>query len=411
MFNLTIWQEILTTMGRNKLRTFLTGFAIAWGIFMLIILLASGNGLKNGVNSNFENIDLNVVSLWVGRTSVPYKGYQTGRSYKFNDTDVKLIQQLEEVEKVFPDFSTWLQVCYSSESAYFRIAGAFPESLRTGNIKLLAGRFINALDLEQKRKVIIIDEKLKHTFFKNQDPIDKYISLNGINFKIIGIQKRGNNNEGSLYIPFTTAKTLFNNNDYWSLSFTTKNVNNKADAKKLETAVRTIVAAHHEFDPEDKSAMYAWSTIENFEETQSIFGAISLFVWIIGLGTLMAGIVGVSNIMVITIKDRTKEFGIRKALGATPYSIIKLIMLESLLITLVFGYIGMSLGILLTEGASSLLASMNQGSEFVFFRDPTVDLRIAASATFLLIAAGLLAGYIPARKAVKIKPIEAIRHE
>ena len=411
MFEFSVWQEIFSTIKRNKLRTFLTGFSISWGIFMLIILLGSGNGLKHAVTSNFADSDLNVVTLWAGKTSMPYDGLKQGRNLVFNEYDVKILENLPHVNKVCPNFYQTATICYQNETTQCHIESVFPESIVIEDIKMISGRFINDLDLKLKRKVIVLNENSIDLFFKNEDPINKIVAIDNINFQVVGVRKSGMQYTRSLMIPFTTAKLLYNFQQYWELSFTTKDITNRTEAQELEKTIRRKISQIHRFNPDDRSAVHIYDRMSRYEETQLIFGAISLFIWIIAIGTLIAGIVGVSNIMVITIKERTREFGIRKALGATPLSILKLILLESLMITLIFGYLGMIFGIMLTEGISNLLEISNSGSDFVMFTNPTVDIGTAFSATLLLVISGLIAGYIPARKAVKIKPIEAIRYE
>ena len=411
MFEISVWQEIFSTIKRNKLRTFLTGFSISWGIFMLIILLGSGNGLKHAVNSNFSENNLNVVSMWAGTTSMPYNGLKQGRNIYFNDNDLKILEEMPNVDKIIPAVSRWVTINYNNETTQCNMEAAIPEVAETDNIKMISGRFINELDLNLKRKVIVLDEDIVNLFFKNEEPVNKNVSIDGINFQVIGVRKKNRHYYQSVIIPFTTIKLLYNPSSYRGISFTTKNINNQLESQEQQELIRRKMAQIHQFTPEDHSAIYIYDRMDRYLETQLVFGAISLFIWIIGIGTLMAGIVGVSNIMIITIKDRTKEFGIRKALGATPFSILKLILLESLMITLIFGYIGMILGIMLTEIVGKVLEKTNSNSEFMVFTDPTVDLGIAFSATLVLVISGLIAGYIPARKAVKIKPVEAIRYE
>lgn len=421
MFDFDNFREIWSTVQKNKLRTFLTGFSVAWGIFMLIVLLGAGNGLRNGILHNFRNMSANKVSVWPGYTTTPYKGMQTNRSIKFKDEDLDAIKQaLPEVDKVSAVVYHSDTLSVGEEYGNYSLRGVFPAHAIIDNIQMLEGngRFINDVDLKERRKVIVISPRMKEVLFHSADPLGKYVNSGNIVYQVVGVYKdEGNSNDSPAYIPFSTGQTLYNSSyGLGQISFTIKGLKTKEANDAFETRFRELMGKRHRFDPSDKSALYMWNTAADFLMLNGMMNGITLFLWIIGIGTLTAGIVGVSNIMLITVRERTKEFGIRKAIGATPFSILKLIIIESIMITAIFGYIGMVLGIGVTEGINYAMQMMNMGNassgdDMTVFRDPTVSLGIALAATGLLVLAGVLAGYFPARKAVKITAIEAMRDE
>jgi len=420
MFDFDSLREILSTISKNKLRTALTGFAVAWGIFMLIILLASGNGLKNGVTSNFSNRAQNSVTLWPGWTSMPYKGLPSDRNIKFDHRDYDLIRnKIPEVEYVSARVTQNVTISYGNEYGAWRLEGVSQDAAHINNIKVRSGdgRFLNKLDIDNRRKVAVISPEMKRILFKDEDPLGKYVIANGIAFHVIGVFDDSDmfNNNPPAYIPFTTAQMLYNKGwGFRQIDFTVKGITDLKENKAFIEKVRKRVAQLHMFDPEDRSALYIRNTAEDVAETNQIFDGINLFVWVIGLASLMAGIVGVGNIMLITVKERTREIGVRKAIGATPGSVLRLVIFESILITTVAGYIGMVLGILLTEGISSAMAagpSARSMDSPTVFQNPTVDLGTVALATLVLVMAGVIAGLIPALKATRVRPIEAMRAE
>jgi ABC-type antimicrobial peptide transport system, permease component len=416
---LDLWQEIMATIKANKLRTFFTGFAVAWGIFMLIILLASGNGLSNGVATNFASETKNAIYIWPGTTTMAYSGYQSGRRMKLDEKDIHLSEkQLPYVDTVAYNFSASDAATFAvgNKTGSYGLRGVTPNYAKLDGIEVLSGmgRFINIMDIRETRKVVAINEKIKDVLFPNEDPIGKYININNVMFKVVGVVKYltgDDSREG--YIPISTAKSIYNfgKNGYNSITLSATSLKTAKENEEYNTTIRSKFAHLHSFNPQDRSALSIWNNSENYIQTMKIFWAIKLFVWIVGIGTLIAGVVGVSNIMLITVKERTKEFGIRKALGASPNSIIKLILIESTLITSSFGYIGMMLGIAVTEAINFAINQTPAEPGNVIFRNPTVDVGIVISALVILIISGLIAGYIPAKRAVTIKPIEALRSE
>jgi putative ABC transport system permease protein len=418
MFDVDIWQEIFSTIRKNKLRTFLTGFSVAWGIFMLMVLLGSGNGLQNGVKYEFADNAINIMWLWTGETSVPYQGLKEGREIKFNNQDYDfLTTKAKDIEQVSSRFFLRGDITYSYGKEYgsFSTSTCHPSLMDMEKIKLTQGRFINDLDMNEFRKVIVIGEDIRKALFKDADPMGKYIKIGSVPFKVIGVSKDPKSTDNrQAYMPFTTAQRLFNGGDrVHNFTVTTKMVKTTQEAEAIDKEVRAQMAKRHEFDPEDKRAMGSFNMLTEYIRTMKIFAAIKMFVWIIGIGTLIAGIVGVSNIMLILVKERTREIGVRKALGATPGSVIGLVLMESILITTVAGYLGLILGVGLMEMLNFGLEQMfaQGGGNQVFFRNPTVDFTTAVSATLILVVSGALAGYIPARKAANVKPIEALRDE
>jgi putative ABC transport system permease protein len=418
MFDLDLWQEIFNTIRKNKLRTFLTGFSVAWGIFMLIILLSAGNGLKNGVMSNFSGRATNSVEVWGGRISIPFEGLPNGRRIRLDSKDVELVEKrIPSAGNVGADLWKGGNVTFGSEFTFCEMRGVYPAIRTIDDIDVRpGGRFINELDMRERRKVALINERLKTVLFKEEEPVGKYVKILGVMFQVVGVYDLNSNwsNNITVYIPFSTAQQLFNRGyGVNSVSFTVSGLDTRQENELFNAALRKKFAELHRFDPSDLRAVGIHNQMVNYLQTMSIFNGISLFLWIIGIGTLTAGVVGVSNIMLVTVRERTREFGIRKALGAPPASILRLILLESMLITGLFGYVGMVLGIGVSEAISAALEAMNGGGDNnrAILKNPTVDMNIALLATLVLMVAGIVAGYFPARKAIQVAAVEAMRAE
>ena len=423
MFDIDKWQEIFATIKKNKMRTFLTGFSVAWGIFMLMILLGSGNGLSNGVAQNFMNDAINAMWIWRGETTLAYQGMKPGRTIKFVNEDQDLIKKVSGVGVASGRyFMGNTRYSYGKESGEYTTITCQPELIQVENIEINDGRFINQIDVNQKRKVVVIGADIKKALFKDSTAIGEYVNINTVPFKVIGVcTEPGSTRNRNAYMPLSTAQMIFNGSNQIHNLALTVNAETLGESQAIEEQIRNVLGKQHKFDPKDDGAIGLYNKLENYIQTMKIFQAIKIFIWIIGVGTLIAGIVGVSNIMLIVVKERTKEIGIRKALGASPASVVGLILLESIMITTVAGYIGLVMGTGLmelinyfmvqsAEVAAAAAENGGRAGESVFL-NPTVDFNIAASATLLLIVAGAIAGYIPAKRAARIKPIVALRDE
>lgn len=419
-----ILQEIFSTLSQNKLRTTLTGLSVSWGIFILIILLGAGNGLKNGVMHNFQSRAVNSVRLWSGRTSIPYKGLQSGRNLQFANKELDVVRnEVVESRHVTAQASRNMTITYGGEYGSYSIRGVMPDYLHIEKLEIAPndGRFINNLDIKNENKIIVIDEKVEEVLFKEQSAIGKYVKVGELMYKVVGVNSKKLDWGGArAYIPFSTYQMIYNPNQKFNqIAFTVEGLETKEQNETFNERLRGEMGSSMNFDAEDMQALYLNNSQESYIETQKIFGAITLFVAIIGIFTLIAGIVGVSNIMLVSVKERTREIGIRKALGAPPMSILKLIVLESIIITAIFGYIGMLAGIGVTELANFVMEQSAAAAAQVpsdtpqmsIFRDPTVNLAYVLISTLILIAAGVVAGYLPAYKAVRVRPIEAMRKD
>mgnify|MGYP000262374408 CR=1 FL=1 len=410
MFDLDKWQEIFTTIRKNKLRTFLTGFSVAWGIMMLVILLAAGEGLSNGATSRFLADATNTIWVMGGRTSVPYGGYNSNRPITMENSDYnRTVSQNDDIIKATGSKNFWgAMIVWGKESGNYEVRGADPDVQYMEKNYVQKGRYLNDKDIEEQRKVAVIGKKVATDIFKDAEPLGEYIRVNGVLFHVVGVytDAGGDNEEDNIYIPINVAqKTLSQTpNKMDRMIFAYDESYTSEESGVLERKILQDLADAHGFDPNDKRAVRVWNRQERMKEATSVIHGINIFVWTIGIFTIIAGIIGVSNIMMIVVKERTREIGIRKALGATPYSIISLIMQESVFITLFSGYVGLVLGV----GVVSLVGS---GIEHEMFSDPIVNFNVALLTLLILVVAGALAGFFPARKAAMIRPIEALRHE
>jgi len=409
MFDRDKWLEIFSTIEQNKLRTFLTGFSVGWGIFMLIILLGSGKGLQNGVENEFADDAVN--TLWVngGMTSLAYKGMQPGRRIQLKTSDRKDLDRLiDTAGKTSVRYDIWQQntISYKNKYLSYDIKCISPNYGDVERIQVIEGRFINDFDMQNLRKVASIGRLVKEGLFGQQNAVGEMILVNGIPFKVLGVfnDQGGDRDVRRIYIPYTTAQLIYNlENKMGRIPIQTDA--NLEQSLEMEKQIRQMLASTHDFSPDDPRAIHIWNTIEDFMEFINLFSMIRKFIWFIGIMTIIAGIVGVSNIMIIIVKERTKEIGIRKAIGASPGSIIGLIMMESVLITSFAGYIGLVAGTFVLEMISKYVPA------FDYFRNPEVDIQTALIATVVLVISGALAGLWPAMKAANVKPIEALRDE
>lgn len=415
MFDIDKWAEILGTIRKHKMRTALTAFGVFWGIFMLIVLLGSGKGFENGVVQGFD-IARNAVFMWSQRTSEPYMGLKPGRFIKFTTDDVAAIREnILEVEVVAPrnDLGGG-SVTRGIKTGAFQVFGDYPDFFKVKPMSIVSGRFINDIDIKERRKVAIIGTEVQRTLFKDdENPIGEYIKIKGISFKVVGIFKTAGRGEDirqdaqTIFLPHSAMIQAFNqgNRIYW-FAFTPKE---GVEAKVMEDKIKVLLAQRHKVAPNDLKAIGSANVEEEFKRVQGLFLGIAGFSWLVSIGTIIAGIVGVSNIMLIIVKERTKEIGIRKALGATPFSIISLIIQESVVITSFAGYIGLLCGIGLMETVGYLMRKYEVQMDF--FAPPEVNLTVAVSAVIFLVFTGALAGLIPAAKAAAVNPVVALKDE
>lgn len=414
MFRSDSWQEIFDTIGKNKLRTILTGFSVFWGIFMLIILLGSGAGLRNGFAHEFRNISMNSITIWGGRTSIPYKGLPSNRRIQLDMQDMEAIRHsIPGIQNISGEYSLWKgrsQLNYKKNYGNFGIKGVQPEFRLLEKQRIIKGRFINEVDQVESRKVIVLAPDAVENLFKNEEPIHKWVQVNGIPFEVVGVYEweesgKGQNQSSAVFIPLSAAQKVFHaQNELDKIMFSFADDTPAGGERAQQRAISTL-ANRHIFDPKDERALYLDNNVENMQTFNNIFGGISLFILIIGVGTIIAGIVGVSNIMLVVVKERTREIGIRKAIGAKPSEVVGQIVLEAIFVTGISGFFGLFWGVLLVE----FLASVIPGSEM--FRDPEVDIMVGIYALIALVLAGVVAGIVPALQAARVRPIEALRDE
>ena len=414
MFNVERWQEIFETLRKNKLRTFLTGLSVASGIFILVILLGFSKGLENGVRSEFEGDATNLITVWTGVTTKGYKGLNPGRYIQMKNANFDLISEKykDNIDHKSSIYSIWgAQITYNNESVNYRVRGVMPGQQFIENASLISGRFLNEPDVEESRKVAVIGQRLKLDLFKNEDPLDKIISIFGVNFKVVGVftDPGGEREEQQAYIPVSTSQKVFGaGQDIRNMLFTIKMSDNFEEATQLSNqmalSIENELKAMHTVAPDDQSAVRVFNRLDEARKIYSLIATIQAVFWFIGIGTIVAGVVGVGNIMIIIVKERTKEIGIRKALGAQPNSIIGMILQEAIFVTMFAGLFGLVFGL-------GLLELVGPQIESDFLKYPQVNFNIALTTVFILVFAGALAGFIPAYRAAKIKPIVALRDE
>ncbi len=406
MFDRDLWAEIFNSIKKNKLRTFLTGFSVAWGIFILVLLLASVNGMKNGFVSEFNDDATNSIFIFPSVTTLPYAGFEAGRRITFTNDDLEYIQGnfSKDIEYITPRFNRTVKAKYKKETGTYQVRAVLPDHKLIEKTIVTSGRYLNANDVNKKLKVVVIGKKIKEDLFADEDPLGKTLILNNSTFKIIGTYSdEGNDREERyLYIPVTTMQRLYSNTDKINLIVLTYNPKyNLTQAMAFSDMLEEVMKRRHRVDPEDQGAIRLNNYAEQFSDVNNftmMLTAISVFV---GLLILIAGIIGIGNILVFIIKERTKEIGIRKAIGAKPSQIINLVILESVFITTISGIGGMLF-------AMALVKLVGKGIQSPAFSNPQVKLQTVIIATTILVVAGILAGLIPAIKAARVKPIEAL---
>ncbi len=415
-----LFNEIFASIRQNKLRTILTGFSVAWGILLLMILIGSGNGFQRGVLSHFEGRNLNLYYMWAGKTSTPYKGFQKGRPIHLLEEHRALLQaKMPQIVDSYCERNIWGQnVTFEGETILASINGTTESKLRIEQTELLDGQFISHSDIEQRRKVAVINSYTNETLFdEGQNGVGKRILISGISFRVIGVTDEERQNI-SVQIPLSTHLLLYKKNGDNNVTMTIEGSGIKSIEQDdaFQKRVRATLAEALQFSPTDQRAIFINSSINSYLSTQDVFSSIKLFLWIVGVATLFIGVVGVSNIMIVAVKERTFEFGIRKSLGASPSSLVRLVLIESVITTSLFGYVGLVLGVVLMNSFDWLLENSDFldmsafGGDVELFVNPTVDLSSALLAVAVLVISGMIAGYIPARRVARIKTIDAMRY-
>ncbi len=420
MFDLDRWQEIYQVLSKNKLRTFLTAFGVFWGIFMLVVMLGAGNGLQNGVSQNLGDMATNSVFIWAQQTSISYNGFPRGRNYSFKNQDVEILkQEIPEMKHIAPrlrigGFDQANNVIRGKKSGGFSIMGEFPIINIIDPVNLQQGRFINKLDIIEKRKIVVVGTRVVEILFeKDEDPIDKYIQIQGVYFKIVGVFKskrsgeQANRENQNVYMPFTTLQKTYNLGN--SIGFFAITSKDDIPVSVVEDRAIEVLKKRHSVAPEDERAVGHFNLEKEFGQMMGLFAGIRGLIWIVGTGTLLAGVIGVSNIMLVVVKERTKEFGIQRAIGATPYAVMRQVITESIVLTTTAGYFGLVVGVGLLELINNLLGGPGENTEM--FLHPGINFNIGLLALTILIISGAMAGIIPAKRAVSVKPIDALRFE
>ena len=420
LFDRDKWTEIFHALSKNKLRTFFTSFGVFWGIFMLVIMLGSGKGLKNGVNQGMGDMANNALFVWTQATTMPYKGFPRGRRFNFRNGDTRALREnIPELEYIAPRLQIFggqgnNNVVRGERTAAYSIQGDYPDMNKIDPVNIHVGRFINQLDIENKRKVIVIGTRIQAEMFENgEDPIGEYLRIRGVYFKVVGIFSSKKNDQQAerenqqIFMPFTTLQQTYNMGDIvgWYSMAAYKDISASVALEK----VKKLLRERHSIAPTDERALGSFNVETEFRKMENLFAGINGLIWIVGIGTLLAGVIGVSNIMLIVVKERTKEIGIQRAIGATPLAIKSQIVLESVFLTTLAGYIGLLLGVGILELINYMLVKFGASTDM--FARPEVDFDKAITALIILIIAGAFAGLIPARRATQLKPIDALRDE
>ena len=419
MFDSDRFNEIWVTITRNKTRSFLTCFGVFWGILMFVILLGTGTGFKNGMFKVIDGFATNSVFFQSDRTSEPYRGFNKGRYWNMRNRDIEtILREVKGIDALSPII--WgsrsdKNIVHGQISGSYSVKGVFPAYFDIERQNLHYGRLINKIDLDEKRKVCIIGSKICEELFNNEDPCGKYVRVNGLYYQVVGVVKQiasginlGGRSEESVFLPFSTMQQSLNQGDILHLLCVSVVVGHPI--QQAIDDINGILKRQNEISPTDPQAVYVMNLAEQFSMFESLFTGIDILIWIVGMGTLLAGIIGISNIMMVTVKERTREIGVRRALGAKPLNIISQIMSESLALTAMAGLLGLSLGVFILDLVNKALL-MQPETDSVTILNPGVDIGTAIKATVVLILCGLLAGLIPAWRAMQIKAIDAIREE
>lgn len=419
LFDIDKWEEIWTTITSNKMRSIMTGFGVFWGIFMLAILIGIGNGFIGGVMQKVEGFAANSCFFFANPTSEPYQGFRKGRTWSMNNRDLEIIKQkaktLDYLSPLLWGNSSAKNIVIGRKSAQASVIGVYPDYFGMQKPVILYGRIINDIDISDARKIAVIGRTVAETLFEpGEDPVGKYIRVNGIYFQVAGVIRPlssaqiGSDANTSVYIPFSTMQKTFNQGD--KIHFLGATTKPGYEAEYLENEIKSILKENHDIAPNDDKAVRSFNVEKEFKTFNNLFIGVTILIWIVGLGSLFSGIIGVSNIMMVTVRERTREIGVRRALGAKPITIIGQIMSESFVLTFIAGFMGLFLGVLILSGIGSAMESA-PADENSMFLPPYVPFGTAMIAMMILIVAGLFAGFIPAIRALKIKAIDAIRDE
>ncbi len=401
--------ELIETLRTAKLRTAVTALSVAWGIFMLVVLLAAGAGIKNGAEHEFRDDATNSLWIYRGATSIPFEGHKIGRAVKLTDEDFEAIKnEIEGVEHITGRFYIQAEftVSYGGTVSSFDVRACHPDHRFLENTIVTSGRFIDELDVRERRKVAIVGPVAVKRLFHGKDPIGEWIDVHGTMYRVVGVfdDEGGEDEQSKIYIPISTAQAAYGGaSQIHQIMFTIADATDVEHSFAVVEQTRKLLARRHHFAPNDKRAIRVRNTIEDFQRIEGLLDRIRIFIWIVGFGTIVAGIVGVSNIMLISVRERTREIGIRKALGATPFRIVSQILLEALIVTGAAGYAGLVAGLALVEVVHANVPPS------AFFRDPEVDFSTVVGATVILVLSGLVAGYFPARLASRVSPVVALR--
>ncbi|NCB07445.1 MAG: ABC transporter permease [Bacteroidia bacterium] len=420
MFDLDLWKEIISALKKNRMRSFMTAFGVFWGIFMLIVMSGAGRALENGIMDGIKAFATNSAFFWTEPTSKPHKGFQRGRRWNFKNNDITYLREnVKEIQylspKLFgPGTNSGDNTIRGKKTGAFNITGDYPEFYKIDPWTPVKGRLLNEIDILHKRKVCIIGERVAEVMFdKEEDPIGEYLKINGVYFQVVGVvhpETRMNFNSNrkteTIMIPFSTMQQTYNMGDVVHFFAVTSVPGVRVS--QIETRLKELLKDRHHIAPDDVQAVGSFNVEVEWIKYQGLFRGIQILTWIVGIGTLLAGVIGVSNIMLVIIKERTQEIGIQRAIGATPANVILHIVSESVFLTVIAGYIGLSLGIGLLELVNIALDS---GSDEMFFRRPEVSFQMAVGALSVLVVSGIIAGLVPAKRAVSIKPIDALRDE
>ena len=415
VFDIDRWQEIWITITSNKSRSFLTAFGVFWGIFMLVLMVGAGNALKTGIFSQIEGFATNSVFFMAERTTEPYKGFRKGRVWNMTNSDLPIIRnRVDDLQYMSPVLfgggNGDKNVVRGDKGGSYLVKGCYPEYDLIEKSKMIYGRYVNDIDIAEKRKVCVIGERVYEVLFHGENPVGKQIRVNGIYFQVIGVARStsgvsiGGETAETVVLPFTTMQQAFNQGNI--IHFLAATAKSGVAVRSIQDKITEVLKQQHQISPDDKEAVFSMNIEEQFKMFHNLEIGISLLIWVVGIGTLLAGAVGVSNIMLVTVRERTKEIGIRRALGATPNNIIGQILSESVVLTVLAGIGGIVLGVGLLSAVGVVLSQGDQ-----FFKDPQISFTMAVGSLIILIVIGMLAGLIPAQRAMMIKPVEAIAEE